>query len=230
MIFMRTFPFAVLLTALLTPTWAPAAEWRAPEAVNLPRPFLCAAQLPRNLIYDVCEDQIAAFAIALDKAKTQGRLLVVEFGATWCPQCAQIHRVLPTPSVLQSQTPELDYSNTFSLVSIGVSTIEKGKQVRVESGERVLQAVLDAAPKAEMRGWPFLAVIDPAKSGKVYTRNTADLFVLENGAPTLDRSRLRDVLKEAHDSLRLGIDPAPEPRRGLLARIYRAVVGEETRR
>ena len=227
---MRFCLFAVLLTAFLTPSHASAADWRAPEAVGLPRPLLCTAQLPRNLTYDVCEDQVAAFAIALDKAKAQGRLLVIEFGATWCPQCTQIHHVLPSESVLLFEDPELDYSDTFSLISIGVSTIEKGKQVRVESGERVLQAVLDVAPDAEMRGWPFLAVIDPAQSGKVFTRNTADLFALENGVRTIDQKRLREVMKEAHDCLRLGIKPTPEPKRGLLARIYRAVVGEQTRR
>lgn len=227
---MRFLVILSILTALLTPSYSPAAEWRAPEAIGLPRPLLCTAQLPRNLIYDVCEDQVAAFAIALDKAKAQGRLLVVEFGATWCPQCMQVHRVLPTESVLLLEDPELDFADTFSLVSIGVSTIEKGKQVKVESGDRVLQAVLDAAPKAEMRGWPFLAVIDPAQAGKVYTRNTADLFTVVSGVQTIDPKRLREVLKEAHDSLKLGIQPPAEPKRGLLARIYRAVVGERAGR
>ena len=223
---MRFCLITLLLVAHLASVAARAAEWRAPEATGLPRPLQCTAQLPRNLMYDICEDQVAAFAIAIDKARAQGKLLVVEFGATWCSQCAQVHRLLPSEYVLQLEDPELDFADTFSLVSIGVSTLEKGKQVRVESGDRVLQAVLEAAPNAEMRGWPFIAVIDPAQAGKVYTRNTADLFVPDNGTQTIDAKRLRDVLKEAYGFLKLGLQRSPEPRRGFFARIYRSVVGE----
>lgn len=227
---MRFWLVMLLLAGVAASSGVRAAEWRAPEPTAFPRPLLCTAQLPRNLIYDVCEDQVAAFAIALDKARLQGKLLVIEFGATWCQQCVQVHRLLPTEAVLMLEDPELDYADTFSLVSIGVSTIEKGRQVKVDSGDRVLQAILDAAPKAEMRGWPFIAVIDPAQAGKVYTRNTADLFNDEGGTQTIDPKRLRAVFQEAYASLRLGVPPAAEPKRGFLARLYRAVVGERAGR
>ncbi len=78
-----------LPTALATWTLPPADyNYTAPEG-------LCPREGGKPLIYKVCADQMALFTEAVEKAKTENKLLMVKVGATWCPWCHSLHKMVP---------------------------------------------------------------------------------------------------------------------------------------
>ena len=85
-----------------------ADAWLAPLAGTAYRPAPgCPAQplavtatvpgRPPAARYRVCSDQAALFASALAEARATRRLLLVEFGATWCPSCSGLQAALLAP-------------------------------------------------------------------------------------------------------------------------------------
>jgi thiol-disulfide isomerase/thioredoxin len=206
----------VALASMLQPT--SAGPWSVPPAGYgyVPVSGCPAPKGPQIAHYDICADQMEVFRQGLIEARAQGKLLFVAFGATWCAWCAALQRVLPQ---VDAQT------SMFHRIEIGTSTLVNGRVTPVPSGMAVLNEVLARNPDAEMRGWPFLAVVDPAEDAHVYTRNTADLTISGTGAAGIDAKRVADVLEAGHGQLRLGIAAAPEPRRGFLSRWYHWLAG-----
>lgn len=221
--FGRVLPIAALLPVLtLTSAATAATPWPIPPAgyhysTAAPCPLPETGPKP---IYAICEDQMALLGRALDEARARHKLLLVEFGATWCGWCRALQRELPGDQVLGYREDSFDYAKAFHLVPIGASTLAVGKLASVPSGEAALKLVLDRAQGAEMRGWPFLAILDPEDSSRVFTRNTADLTLTGEADAGYDPGKLRAVLQEGYGFLREGKAVAPEPRRSWLARVY----------
>jgi len=163
---------------------------------------------------------MALFTQALDVARRDGKLLLVVFGATWCPWCKVMHAMLPGPALLGQAPDVTELGRIFHVVEIVTSAVAGGKKVAVPSGEAVLAYVLARTRGAKLRAVPFVAALDPADGSHAFARNLDDL---QNDQASLDSAGLRTVLLAAHAELRLG-QPAPaEP--GWVTRRLRRIFG-----
>lgn len=193
------------------------ADWSVPANYTFEAPAFCAdggaeraAQALRlgQARYEVCADQMALFQRGLAEARKSGKLLLITFGATWCPWCASLQKKIQTEDVLKHQGEALDYAAAFHHIEIGVSTLDKGKRADLSSGEAVLASVLKQTPAVRIRAIPFVAVIDPANPQRTFARNIDDLAQASYG---YDMGRLRAVLREAHAHVRKGQAASAEP-------------------
>ena len=192
--------FCCLLPAALMSAPVSAEPWVAQQPKPTPGIARCAdpvtARLqPNEARYDICGDQFAQFNKALDRARASKRLLLVEFGATWCPSCRALQKQLRSADILQSTTDNLDYAAAFELVEIGVSTMQSGRVTEVPDGQAILAQVLASAKGAKMKSVPFLAVIDPSDNSRTITRNLDDL---ERPAGGHQAEGIRVFLRAAH--------------------------------
>ena len=152
--------------------------------------------------YAPCEDQMQRLAGALEKAKADGKLLLIVLGADWCPWCRSLEKLLPTDQVLARKDAQFDYAGAFAYTNIATSALNDGKRVTVPSGAAV-EALLfgrSRAPRAS-RSIPYFVIVDP-RSGDVYHRDTGDLEDTFNVEQTHDAAKIRDVLRQAHAQLR----------------------------
>lgn len=210
---MRGLPhFLVLVVMVLAGVGRPAsvnaAEWVVPppgytaktslpcelDPVRAARPAR-----PNQAIYQVCEDQMALFRQGLDDAKASGKLLLVTFGATWCPWCASLQRHMPGPELFGRKGDGLDLGRAFHHLEIGLSFVYEGQKESIPSGDVVLALVLARAAGVKLNVIPFLVVIDPANNDRVVARNLGNVATA-NG--DFDVAKVRAVFKDAHDTLR----------------------------
>lgn len=149
---------------------------------------------PGQAVYDVCADQMAIYQAGLKAAEQSGKLLLVTFGATWCPWCAALQKAMPTEELLGRKGDGPDLGATFHHIEIGLSTLHKGKKADIPSGEAVLNHVLAKAPGVKIRAIPFVAVIDPKQPDKAFARNIDDIAKADG---THDMARVRSLLGDA---------------------------------
>ena len=160
---------------------------------------------PSDAVYRVCDDQMAILAQGLADARASGKLLLVKFGATWCPWCATLQKLMPTTEILGRTGDTFDYGAKFHPIEIGLSSIYKGKKADIPSGEAVLSWTLKRAGGAKIRAIPFLAVIDPANPDRIWARNLEDVNQADG---KVEAPKLRALLVEAHAYHKSG-GPAP---------------------
>ena len=114
---------------------------------------------------------MALFKAAVAQAQADGKLLVVDFGATWCPWCRSLQAQWQSAALLGSKAGNVDLAATFALVEIDISTIHAGRRVDVASGQAVLAEVLAATSGVKLRSVPFIAVVDPGDRARTIARN-----------------------------------------------------------
>ncbi len=173
---------AVALAWLSLMPAADAATWdMPPKAYQYEQMLLCdQAKPPPPAIYNVCVDQMPAFAEAIEDARRQNKSLLVVFGATWCPSCRSLKAVL-SPDVLAANTSRGRLSERVHLIEIPISTLAGGRVTAVPSGMAVLRAAMVGKPTFKPRAVPFYAVINPlAKT--VVLRNLDDLEPVASGS------------------------------------------------
>ncbi len=168
-----------------------------------------AALKPNEARYEICADQMAVFKSALEKARSEKRLLIVDFGATWCPWCRSLQAQWPTDKLLGHKDKKLDLSSTFNVVEIGISTLHAGRMKDVASGHAVLDHVLAATNGVKLKSVPFLAVIDPDDRAKTIGRSLDDFE--QPGSGNHAPSMIRGYLGEAHGYMRSGAAAPSEP-------------------
>ena len=199
----------VAFTALigLAPVRAePAWPSVAPGAAHQP-PSRCAVATtaslrPNEARYAICADQRAVFADALDRAAKANKLLIADFGATWCPWCKSLQA--------QFKAGALADPAQFEVVEIAVSTQSAdGRRDAVTSGEAVLAMVLAQRSGVKLRAVPFLAVVDPARPTRTVARNLDDLESNANGEHLAPR--IREFLAAARTSILNGTPAPTEP-------------------
>lgn len=172
--------------------------------------------------YRVCDDQMMVLADALAAARRDGKLLIVEIAASWCPQCHHLKRLMLTDQILKNTSDGLDFAGRFAHVEIVTSTLHGGKTAPVPSGEAVV-AVLDGQKEgADMRGWPYLFVLDPAGSGRTLGHNT-DTLAAADGLP--DPANVRRLLEGAWRALREGAAPPADDGPSLITRLMHKLFG-----
>ncbi len=212
------FAVAVLLAAMLVaPRLAVAAEWLVPPVgYAFAQNEACAENAekaskptrPGQAVYAVCADQMALLAKGIADAKAGGKLLLVTFGATWCPWCATLQKRIHSTDVMAVTDSPVDFEKAFHHIEIGLSTLHKGQQSKIPSGDAALKFILEKANGAKIRVIPFLAIIDPASTDRVYARNLDDVMKKDGG---FDFAQLRAVLVEGHDSIRRSKPASAEP-------------------
>ena len=154
---------------------------------------------PNQAVYQVCADQVALFRRGLDEAKANGKLLLVTFGATWCPWCASLQRYLPGPELFGHKGAGLDLGQAFHHLEIGLSFIYEGQKEPIPSGDAVLALVVARAPGVKLQMIPFLAVIDPTNTDRIVAR---DLGHVAKAGGDFDVAKVRAALIAAHDVMR----------------------------
>lgn len=200
------FSILTVLTALALAASAGHASRAMADALIIPPPgysYAAAADCPfAGASYAPCEDQMQRLATALEKARGEGKLLLIVLGADWCPWCRSLEKLLPTADVLARKDGQFDYAGTFAYTNIAVSAVAQGKKVAIPSGTTVEALLLGHSKvKRQSRSIPYIIVLDPT-SGDVFHRGTGDLEDTFNVAQTHDVAKIRDLLRTAHAQLR----------------------------
>lgn len=210
---MRVIACLLALLALASPVRAD--PWQAVAAGYAYAPLARCAEAtdaalrPNEARYEICADQMALFTGALDKARAENKLLIVDFGATWCPWCRSLQAQWQTPALLGHPPSGTDLAGRFNVVEIGISTVHAGRRLDVPSGHAVLAQVLAATRGARLRSVPFLAVIDPNDRAKTQTRNLDDFEQAAGGRH--EAAFIRQFLVEAHAHIRGNAAAPSEP-------------------
>ena len=208
----------VTLSCAKADAWQPAAAYAYAPIARCAE-LSTAALKPNEARYEICADQMALFTAALAKARAENKLLIVDFGATWCPWCRSLQAQWQSPALLGHTSSGVDFARTFDIIEIGISTVHAGRRRDVPSGHAVLAEVLAATAGTKQRSVPFLAVIDPNDRSKALARNLDD-FEMES-AGRHDASFIRAFLVGAHDHMRKG-GAAPTTPGWLRAKFNRA--------
>jgi hypothetical protein len=214
---MRLPTFACCLVAALPVSQPAAAEtWTLPPAgytYSAAPPCLEDAEKaerplrPGGAVYKVCNDQMAYLASAIADARAAKKLLIVTVGATWCPWCAALQRLMPGPEFFGRTGDPIDWAKTFNHIEIGVSTTHKGKNQLIPSGDAVVQHLLPLADGVKLKAIPFIFVLDPEQPQRVFARNTMHLSDFSKGQQ--DMAGFRKTIAEGHAYLTA--PPAPSP-------------------
>jgi thiol-disulfide isomerase/thioredoxin len=160
---------------------------------------------PNEAQYPVCADQRAVFANAVAEAAKANKLLIVDFGATWCPWCRSLQRQFKAGPDAALADPE-----KFDVVEIALSTTTPdGRREDVITGHDVLAGILAHLPGVQLRAVPFLAVIDPARPSRTVARNLDDLESEKAGQHLTDK--VRAIITAAAASIEQGTPAPREP-------------------
>jgi thiol-disulfide isomerase/thioredoxin len=143
-------------------------------------------------IYKVCQDQGLLYQEALSRAKEKGKILVVVFGAEWCPWCLSLHKMLSDPKFGGA------FAKKFVLSDIG---LYMGKE-KIESGEGVFNKLKSRAGSGgKLEGIPVLALVNP-KTGNTVMLDTAPLEKNTKTHKGHDPKKLLAALEKAADSVK----------------------------
>ena len=82
---------AMVVGALLLGGMANADSLSATGSPSAPSPAA------KNLPYDEAADASADVAAALKRAATEGKAVLLTFGANWCPDCRTLGTAMTTP-------------------------------------------------------------------------------------------------------------------------------------
>lgn len=116
---------ALLLAGAALSGVVPLRGGSAPVSVSAPAAVPTAAALPYDDKADVPRD----LAAALNTAKRDGRLVLLDFGANWCPDCRALGALFNDPKV----KPFLDAH--YILVPIDVGRWNKNMDLSKQYGE-----------------------------------------------------------------------------------------------
>jgi thiol-disulfide isomerase/thioredoxin len=172
-----------------------------------PEPLTLDADLsrrrPNEARYPVCVDQRALFTDATDRARREGRPMIVHIGAPWCPVCrvagaelAAIRRGEAGPAAATALAGAIE-------ISLSTSHIVGGKLQRIAATDAILAEHATGANIDPLRAIPYLLVMSPdgqrrlgrhieyradAVGGPIRRQDLADLLVAsiahaETGAP-----------------------------------------------
>lgn len=109
----------------------------------------------RSPLYDPSRDAVADIASGLAAARRDGRQVLIDFGADWCPDCVALHSLFETPEV----RPVLQ--RHYHLVAVDVGRFDRNLTV--------------AARYVDLRtsGIPALVILAPSGRIRIATNNGA---------------------------------------------------------
>lgn len=118
--------------------FAPAQEAPAPAT----RVEAATPSKPEKPIYDEQADAAQAVQAAIARAQAENRRVLIQWGANWCRWCRLLHQTFETDSAVRK---ELLYE--YDLVLVDVGQFDKNAELRTKY-------------QAEIKGIPFLTVLD----------------------------------------------------------------------
>jgi thiol-disulfide isomerase/thioredoxin len=200
---------SILLVPLSSGSQAAGADWpETPHGFAYQTPSRCngssapASIRPNEASYPVCADQLVVFNEALTEASKTSKLLIVDFGATWCPWCKSLQGQFKSGLIADPEK--------FHVVEIALSTTNAdGRREDIVTGHAVLGMILSHRPEVTQRSVPFLAVIDPAHPDRTVARNLDDLEAA--GAVGHQADRVRAFILAAETSIKQGTPAPMEP-------------------
>jgi thioredoxin-related protein len=115
-----------------------------------------------NKTYKICSDQGVPYKATLEKAKADNKLVLLSFGADWCPWCQSLHKIFGTADF------QRDFDKNLVIQEIGVFRYDS--RTKIESGMNILKTVIEAnAKKLDMvDGYPFLVMLSPKNNKAVF--------------------------------------------------------------
>ena len=129
-------------------------ELFSPQEPSLPP--LDTTQGPYSGNDDISDDIVIARA----DAKDRGRFLMITFGANWCYDCRNLHRILETDEV-RAYTDEL-----FEFVYVDVGTMNRNRETAERLGvtlNRGIPVAVFYAPDGSMIGATNEGQLEPAR-------------------------------------------------------------------
>ncbi len=146
-------------------------------------------------IYKTCGDQKAPFAAAVEKAKRENKIIMITFGADWCPWCRSLHAVLSGSEfkklLAKEKIGDKSLAAQITFANIGVSHRVGDDREAVLSGREIFaQIALDTkSGEQKIDGMPYLVFYDPAK-GKAVFRESGNL---EKGDDTVNHDPVKII-------------------------------------
>jgi len=163
--------------------------------------FLSSAYLPAHgaeacddngQIYRVCSDQQEIFSAAVDKAMKEKKMLLLVFGAEWCPWCKSLNTMLTTDELKKTIAKDM------VVAEIGLYK----NSDRLPSGDAVLKKIASLSKnKVKKDGIPVMAVYDPEKKGAFFI-DTEPLEKNTKVSKGHDPKKLAAAVKKASSTLR----------------------------
>jgi len=86
---------------------------------------------PQHLPYDPTADAREDIAAGKARAAAEGKMLMVNFGANWCPDCLTLHKNLADPETRAYAVKK------FEIVNVDVGEFDKNAEVANELGVKV---------------------------------------------------------------------------------------------
>lgn len=170
----------LLVVCLLTPYAARADSAPVPACTEDGR------------VYKVCTDQNERYESALARAKIGHKLLLVLYGADWCPWCVSMHRLFG------SQKYKERLEKDYILAEIGLYK-EREKSA---SGMEVLRKVMAlSGTKSAQEGIPLLSLVHP-ESRRALFIDTAPLEKNTKTEKGHDPEKLFAALEKAKRTLK----------------------------
>jgi len=140
-------------------------------------------------IYKICSDQSLPYKAAMDRAKGSGKLVLLSFGADWCPWCISLHKI--------ANGAEFKKEFDLHLVFHEVGVFWYDSKDKVESGGKILQNVVEGNGKKMdvVDGYPYLVMVRP-RDGKGVFISTGALEDNSKGKGH-DMGKLKTALNKA---------------------------------
>jgi thiol-disulfide isomerase/thioredoxin len=180
---------AVVLTASAALAMPAAAQWQAPAGYAFAPPESCPLAVR---LYKSCDDQMRMFLDAVARARAERKLLIVVFGADWCPECRSLDELLAGDQVIGR--PGLE---RMAVVHIAVSVLAGQRLVDVWSGLHVLKEIAArAGAREKLKGIPYVAVVDPETADRTALFSTAGT-ALEGDRKGHDPAKIEAALRQA---------------------------------
>lgn len=113
-------------------------------------------------IYKICSDQNLAYKATMDRAKSSSKLVLLSFGADWCPWCVSLHKIANGTEFKK------EFDSRLVLHEVGVFRYDS--KDKIESGGKILKDVVEANGKKMevVDGYPFLVMVRPSDGKGVF--------------------------------------------------------------
>ena len=154
---MRKLPALLFTAAALFGLAVPATAAPAPKL-----PYATMAELPivSMQVYDekANADQVVDDAFA--KAKKNHKLLLIDMGGNWCPDCVVLHNLMLVPAMQKFLAAH------YEIAMVDVGKFDRNPQIGARYGYNT-----------RLKGVPTILVVDPATNKVV---NGEQVFALSN--------------------------------------------------